>query len=59
MSETETETKEKIDSAEESQGDSAGHDGIVPPGEEEGGARILSQEEIDSLLGFEDDAGAV
>ena len=57
MSETETETKEKIDSAEESQGDSAGHDGIVPPGEEEGGARILSQEEIDSLLGFEDDAG--
>ena len=27
------------------------------PGQEEGGARILNQEEIDSLLGFDNDAG--
>ncbi|HEY8189222.1 MAG TPA: flagellar motor switch protein FliM, partial [Micavibrio sp.] len=62
MSDTETEIDKEQASAAEAAADDMSAWGEAMPGfegaeEEDGNARILNQDEIDSLLGFDDEAG--
>lgn len=68
MSDTETETEEMSDEekamaeeweamADDGAGDEGGDAAASSDDDDDGGARILNQDEIDSLLGFDDEAG--